>query len=148
MRNPTFLVLRVSLERAIEIAVNCHRGQTDKSGKPYILHPLWLMQQFSDSETMMVAVLHDAVEDSPLTLADLEAEGFPASVVQAVDAMTRRENESYSDYIQRVQADPIARRVKQADLEHNMDLRRLNNVSAQDLKRLEKYHNTWRKLRS
>lgn len=136
-----------TLERAIELAVAAHRGQTDKAGRPYILHPLWLMQQFEDMDAMMVAVLHDAVEDSSLTLAALSAEGFDPAIVEAVDAMTNRESESYDDYISRVQANPIALRVKLADLEHNMDMRRMAQVHDRDLARLEKYHRTWSKLK-
>ena len=135
-----------TLERAIEISVAAHRDQTDKAGRPYILHPLWLMHQFEDIEAMIVAVLHDAVEDSDLTLADLSDEGFTPIIVKAIDAMTHREAESYDDYIHRLKAQPIARRVKLADLEHNMDVRRMARVHDRDLARLEKYHKTWRKL--
>lgn len=135
-----------TLEKAIEIAVKAHAGQTDKAGRPYILHPLWLMHQFEDMDAMMVAVLHDAVEDSSLTLADLSGEGFLPRIVDAVDAITNREEESYEAYIQRVQAHPIALRVKLADLEHNMDIRRMTQIHQRDLARLEKYHKTWKKL--
>ena len=137
----------MTLERALELAVAAHRGQTDKAGRPYILHPLWLMQQFEDLAAMMVAVLHDAVEDSDLTLDDLSAEGFAPAIVEAVDAITHREAESYEDYIRRLQANPVALRVKLADLEHNMDMRRMGQVHDRDLVRLEKYHRTWRRLK-
>ncbi|MFK7844261.1 MAG: GTP pyrophosphokinase [Rhodothermales bacterium] len=136
-----------TLEKAIEIAVNAHAGQTDKAGRPYVLHPLWLMHQFEDMDAMMVAVLHDAVEDSSLTLGDLSGEGFPSHIVDAVDAITNREGELYESYIQRVQAHPIALRVKLADLEHNMDIRRMAQIRDRDLARLDKYHKTWKKLR-
>ena len=136
-----------TLERAIELALDAHRGQTDKAGRPYILHPLHLMQQFEDQETMMAAVLHDAVEDADLTLEDLLQEGFSADVVRAVDALTHREEESYDDYITRVQTHPIARLVKLADLEHNMDIRRMSKVRDRDLARIDKYHKTWQKLK-
>ncbi len=136
-----------TLERAIELAVEAHKGQTDKAGRPYILHPLWLMQQFEDLDAMLVAVLHDSVEDSDLTLADLSREGFAPGVIAGIDAMTRRKTESYDDYIYRVQAHPIACRVKLADLEHNLDVRRMTQIQNHDLRRLEKYHQTWRKLK-
>ena len=136
-----------TLEKAIEIAVKAHAGQTDKAGRPYILHPLWLMHQFDDPDTMMVAVLHDSVEDSNLTLADLSGEGFPPRIVDAVDAITNRKGESYEAYIHRVQAHPIALRVKLADLEHNMDIRRMTQIHQHDLARLDKYHKTWKNLR-
>ena len=136
-----------NLERAIELAVQAHRGQTDKAGRPYILHPLYLMQQFEDQEAMMVAVLHDSVEDSDLTLDDLAREGFSSGVLAAVDAITHRDGEAYDDYIKRVQTHPTARLVKLADLEHNMDVRRMSTVHDRDLARLDKYHKTWQHLK-
>ncbi len=136
-----------TLERAIEIAVEAHRGQTDKAGQPYILHPLWLMQQFEDTEARIIAVLHDAVEDSDLSVAKLSSEGFDPKIVKAIDALTHRDDESYDDYINRVQTHPTALLVKLADLEHNMDVRRISQVQQRDLARLEKYHKTWHKLR-
>ena len=136
-----------TLEKAIEIAAQAHVGQKDKSGQPYILHPLWLMQQFEEIEFQMVAVLHDVVEDSAFTLDDLTSAGFAPAVVAGVDAMTRRSDETYKAYIDRVQAHPIALRVKLADLEHNMDVRRLGRFQPKDHDRLEKYHQTWRKLK-
>ena len=129
-----------TLERAIELAVKAHFGQLDKAGMPYILHPLWLMYQFETLEMMITAVLHDTIEDSELSLADLRREGFSAPIIEAVDALTHRASESYDAYLQRVQENAIARRVKLADLEHNMDLRRIDQVTHADLKRLEKYH--------
>ena len=136
-----------TLNRAIEIAVAAHRGQTDKAGRPYILHPLWLMQQFEDEDAMIVSILHDVVEDSAFTLADLSSEGFAPDVVRAIDAISRRVDESYEEYVSRVRAHPVARRVKLADLEHNMDLRRMGRIDDRDLERLGKYHETWRKMK-
>ena len=136
-----------TLERAIELAVQAHRGQMDKAGRPYILHPLHLMQQFEDQEAMIVAVLHDSVEDSDLTLETLAREGFSSNILAAVDAITHREGEAYNDYIKRVQTHPIARLVKLADLEHNMDVRRMSKVHDRDLARLDKYHKTWQQLK-
>lgn len=136
-----------TLEKAIEIAVNAHRGQTDKAGRPYILHPLHLMQQFEELDTMMVAVLHDSVEDSDLTLDDLTVAGFSSDVVGAIDALTHRAGESYDQYLQRVQSHPLATRVKLADLQHNMDIRRMSEMHERDLERLAKYHKAWRTLR-
>lgn len=136
-----------NLERAIEIAVAAHRNQTDKAGQPYILHPLRLMLQFEDEAARMAAILHDSVEDSALTLEALREEGFAPTIIGAVDALTKRENEPYDQYIRRVEAHPIARRVKLADLEHNMDIRRIGDIQERDLSRLKKYHQTWQNLR-
>jgi (p)ppGpp synthase/HD superfamily hydrolase len=136
----------LQLERAIEIAIAAHRGVLDKAGKPYILHPLSLMLRFRDLDAMITAVLHDTVEDSALTLDMLRAEGFSDAVVGAVNALTRRENESYDEFISRLSSDSIGRQVKLADLEHNMDLRRLSTLDAMDLERVEKYHRAWVQL--
>ena len=135
------------IERAIEIAASAHRGDVDKAGQPYILHPLLLMLEFQDLEAMIVAVLHDTVEDSPLTLGDLKGEGFSNAVVAAIDALTRRDDESYEAFISRLSSNPLARRVKLADLEHNMDVRRLGSLTSNDLERLDKYHRAWLELR-
>jgi (p)ppGpp synthase/HD superfamily hydrolase len=134
------------LERAIEIAVRAHRGAVDKAGRPYILHPLSLMFGFHDPDAMIAAVLHDTVEDSDVTLGKLKAEGFPEAVVAAVDALTRREDESYEEFISRLSSNSLARRVKLADLEHNMDLRRIQSLSSKDLERIDRYHRSWREL--
>lgn len=134
------------LERAIAIAVQAHAGQQDKNGAPYILHPLRMMLRQRTAEEMMVAVLHDVVEDSEWTLDGLRAEGFPETVVHAVDCLTRRDGESYDDFLVRSQSDPLARHIKLADLEDNMDLKRLATLREQDLARLQKYHRAWRKL--
>jgi len=136
-----------NLERAIKIAASAHCGDVDKAGDPYILHPLSLMLQFDDLDEMIVAVLHDTVEDSPLTLGDLKKEGFSNAVVTAVDALTRREAESYEEFISRLSSNSLARQVKLADLEHNMDVRMLESLTSNDLERIAKYHRSWRELR-
>jgi (p)ppGpp synthase/HD superfamily hydrolase len=135
------------LERAIEISASKHRGAVDKAGQPYILHPLSLMLEFDDRDAMIAAVLHDTVEDSALTLGDLKGEGFSDAVVVAVDALTRRDDESYEEFVSRLSSNPLARRVKIADLEHNMDVRRLESLGSKDLERIAKYHRSWRELR-
>lgn len=135
-----------TLERAIEIAVEAHRGHVDKAGDPYVLHPLAVMLRFRDPDARIVAVLHDAVEDSNLALADLQAGGFSDAVVAAVDALTRRDGESYGEFIARLRPNPLARRVKLADLEHNMDLRRIASPTSEDLERIARYHRWWVEL--
>ncbi len=135
-----------TLERAIEIAVAAHRDQHDRAGRPYILHPLRLMLQFEDLDAMIVAVLHDTVEDSDLSLQDLSGEGFASHIIEALDALTRRQDEPYEAFVHRSRAHPLARRVKLADIEHNLDVRRLKQIRASDLERIEKYHRAWRTL--
>jgi len=135
------------LERAIEIAVHAHAGQKSKDGSPYILHPLRLMTRMATDEERMTAVLHDSVEDSDLTLEDLRREGFPEAVLEAVRLMTHEAGIGYEDYVERLKSNPIARRVKVADLEDNSDIRRLSGIEEKDMERLRKYHRAWQILR-
>ena len=107
-----------TLERAIEIARKAHEGQVDKAGAPYIGHPLRVMDRVPE-EAKIAAVLHDVVEDSSVTLSDLRAEGFPESVVEAVEALTKRPGETYELFILRAASNDIARTVKLADLHDN-----------------------------
>lgn len=132
-----------TLEDAIAIAAQAHRGQKDKAGAPYLLHPLRLMLGMSSEAAMMAAVLHDVVEDTDWTLERLREQGFPSDVLAAVECLTRREGEGYEEFIERVRKDSIARQVKVADLEDNMNMRRMDRISPKDLERLEKYHRAW-----
>lgn len=107
------------LRNAIAMAALAHGGQVDKVGAPYIFHPIRVASTFSDEISQTVAVLHDVIEDTYVTLADLDAH-FPQTVVNAVDALTRREGEAYEDFILRAGRNPIARLVKIADLRDNL----------------------------
>lgn len=127
------------LERAILAAARAHMGQWDKGGQPYILHPLRVMLGCGCEEEKTVTVLHDTLEDTPLTAADLAAEGFPPEVVEAVLCLTRGEGEDYVAYIERVCGNRLAARVKLADLADNMDLNRLPGLGERDFRRLERY---------
>jgi len=131
------------LERAIQIAVNAHAGQKGKDGTPYILHPLRLMMKVQTEEEKMIAVLHDVVEDTDVTLADLQREGFPAAVLNAVELLTHDADTPYEDYVQQIKTNPLAKTVKLADLEDNSDIRRLSGIEEKDLQRLKKYHRAW-----
>lgn len=134
------------IEKAIALALEAHRGQSDKAGKPYILHPLRLALKFENEEEMVVAVLHDVVEDSDLTLQDLSDLGFSNTVTDAIGCISKAPGESYDGFISRVLSNEIARRVKIEDIKDNLDLTRLQNVSEEDLKRVKKYHRALRKL--
>lgn len=105
---------------AIELASKAHYLTEDKQGKPYIFHPLRVMMQFSDEDAQIVGVLHDVIEDSDFKLADLEAMGFSETVIDAIDAITNRKDRSYADYLAKVQQNPLALRVKMADIADNM----------------------------
>ncbi len=107
------------IERAILLATNLHRGQVDKSGNAYILHPLRVMLGFSDDLEMIVAVLHDVMEDCGYGVHEL-VDSFGREVADAVEALTRREDETYADFILRAKANPIARKVKIADIRDNL----------------------------
>lgn len=136
------------LEDAILLAVQSHRGARDKAGQPYILHPLRMMLRLDTDEERMAAVLHDVVEDTGVTLADLREAGYPEAVVEAVDHLTARGGETYEEFIRRAARNPIARKVKLADLEDNMDVRRLGPLTPKDLERLERYRQSWNWLRT
>jgi (p)ppGpp synthase/HD superfamily hydrolase len=135
------------LEKAITIAVEAHRGQKDRYGDPYILHPLRVMARVQTATEKITAILHDVVEDSRWTFSDLEKEGFPRQVLDALDCVTKRDGEAYEDFVKRSASNPMARTVKLADLEDNMDVRRLPEVADKDRERLQKYLNAWRTLR-
>lgn len=128
-----------TLERAIEIAAHAHAGQRDKAGQPYILHPLKVMLRVESAEEMMAAVLHDVVEDTSVRLDQLVAEGFPASVIEAVDALTKRPGESRIEAAGRAKANAIARAVKLADNAENMNLGRIASPTEKDFARLKEY---------
>ena len=129
-----------TLERAIHLASEHHSGQVDKAGHPYILHPLRVMLQVKTVDERIVAVLHDTIEDTSLTLEDLQQEGFSAVVVEAIQCLTKKPHEPYEQFIDRIKDNALARRVKQADIRDNMDLSRLPAVTEKDLQRMKKYH--------
>lgn len=145
-----------TLEDAIVLATNAHRGQKDRADLPYILHPLSVMLNLdpSDEKALIVAVLHDVVEDTNVTLDELQEKGYSEEIVRAVEALTKKIDpgaagtgfydekgtEKYSHFILRVKENPLATKVKIADLKHNADLGRLPKVEAYDLKRLDRYN--------
>lgn len=136
-----------TVEDALALAVEAHRGQKDKAGQTYILHPLRVMMRLETDAERTVALLHDVVEDTPWTLEKLRAAGYPEEVLSALDALTRRDGETYEAFIERVRPHALARRVKLADLEDNMDVRRLAAVTPKDAERLARYRAAWARLR-
>lgn len=136
----------MNLQRAIEIAVEAHRNQSDKAGAPYILHPLRVMMSVDTEEERIVAVLHDVVEDGPgWTFERLVAEGFPASVVDALRLVTKRpedqgdDEESYLRFVRRTLSNAVARRVKIADIRDNLNATRLKELTERDRLRMNRY---------
>ncbi|MEG1254591.1 hypothetical protein [Clostridium sp.] len=137
-----------NLEKAISIAVKAHENQKDKSGTPYILHPLHVMMKMKTEEEKIVGVLHDVVEDTAYTLESLKNEGFSYEIIEAIDCLTKRKDEDYLNYINKVASNTIATKVKIQDLEHNMDLKRLNDIKEEDILRIvNNYKPAWDKLK-
>ncbi len=128
-----------TLERAIALAAQAHAGQVDKAGQPYILHPLRVMLSVTGSSERMAAVLHDVVEDTAITFDDLRSEGFPEDVITAIEALTKHPGETRLAAAQRAVVNPIARRVKLADVADNMDLSRIAEPTPKDYERLQEY---------
>ena len=126
-------------KKALKLCFTAHKDQTDKSGMPYVFHPFHLAEQMPDEDTTIVALLHDVIEDTPYTLDDLRAMGFNEQVLDALALMTHDKRIPYMDYVEKIKGNKIARTVKLADLTHNSDLSRLNNVDEKDMKRIEKY---------
>ena len=112
------------LDRAIELAKTAHEGQVDKGGHPYIDYQLRVRNNVETVEQKIVAVLHDAVEDSNLRLKDLRTEGFSEVIVEAIAAIAKREGEKRKDYLKRVMDNPLTLRVKIADMSDNADISR------------------------
>jgi (p)ppGpp synthase/HD superfamily hydrolase len=131
---------------AVSLATEAHKGQYDKSGAFYIQHSLRIMHRMNTRTEQIVGVLHDIIEDTPITLQGLQEKGYSPEVIDALDCLTKREGENYDEFIMRCRANPIALKVKIADLEDNMDIRRLDKVTASDLERLNRYLVAWRYL--
>lgn len=133
------------LAKALEIAIKAHKGVVGKDGLDYVFHPITVALKCNTNDEKVVALLHDVIEDTPMTLDDLRKEGFPDYIVEAVDAITRRKPAESNGaarwkYIERCKANPIARVVKIADLEHNSDLSRIQNPTEKMKRRiLEEY---------
>ncbi len=139
--------LKIILDRAKAIATSAHEGQVDKAGKPYIEHPMRVMNMGKTVEEKIAGVLHDVVEDSDWTFEMLEKEGIPKDVMDALRCVTKlSEDEDYNHFIERVKTNPLAVKVKLNDLKDNMDITRLGEVTEKDLARLNKYIRAYRQL--
>lgn len=136
----------VLIEMALQRALSAYMGKVDKAGMPYILHTLRLMARFTDPFEQAVSLLHDVIEDSDTTAEDLLNEGFPEFVVEVVVILSRRRGESYADFIERICLNPLARKIKLADIEDNLNVLRLASLGESDLRRVSKYHQAWKRL--
>jgi (p)ppGpp synthase/HD superfamily hydrolase len=142
-----------NLECAIALAVEAHSGQTDKAGEPYILHPLRVMFSLDSEQERICAILHDVVEDSAVTFEDLEQRGFSAEIIDALRALTKLPEESgadegYRSFVERAASNPIARKVKMADLEDNLNVLRLETFGEKDAQRVARYLRAMHYLRA
>ncbi|VAW82340.1 hypothetical protein MNBD_GAMMA12-949 [hydrothermal vent metagenome] len=131
------------IENSLTIALQAYKGQTDKAGAAYILHPLRLMSKMDTEEEMAVALLHDVIEDSEMTADDLLQGGIPATVVSAVQDLTKVRGESYEKFIDRVLTNKLASKIKKADIEDNINVLRLRSITNEDFQRVAKYHKAW-----
>lgn len=126
-------------KKAMKIAFEAHKEQTDKSGLPYIYHLIHLAEQMDDEDSIIVALLHDVVEDTDWTLEKLKEEGFSDAVIEALSYITHDKSVPYMEYVMRIAEDSIAKKVKLADLKHNSDLTRLDFIDEKAKTRVEKY---------
>lgn len=133
-------------KKAIKLMFEKHKDQVDKSGMPYVFHPFHLAEQMDDEETTITALLHDIVEDTDTTFEDLRKLGFSDNVINALKLMTHDKNVDYFEYVKNISKNPIARKVKIKDLEHNMDTSRLDEVTDKDLERVKKYKKCYKYL--
>lgn len=126
-------------KKALNFCFEAHKNQVDKSGQPYVFHPFHLAEQMEDEATVCTALLHDVVEDTKYTFEDISEAGFSEEIINALKLLTHDENVPYMDYVALIKENPVAKAVKLADLKHNSDLSRLNEVTEKDLRRREKY---------
>lgn len=124
--------------KAMIIAYNAHKNQVDKSGVPYIYHPIHVAEQMDTEEECVVALLHDVVEDTDVTFEQLESE-FPSEIIDILKLLTKTKNIDYYEYINKIKENAVARKAKIADIKHNLDRSRLDVITDKDIKREEKY---------
>ena len=134
-------------EKAMQIAIKVHKGQLDKGGNDYINHPVRVERKCTCQEDRLVALLHDTIEDGNIASEYLLLVGFSQEVVDAVLSVSRKRGEDYFEFIQRCKDNPIGRRVKICDLEDNMDITRLKELTEKDIERLKKYHKAYNILK-
>ena len=135
---------------ALRIAIRAHEGQKDKSGREYVMHPIRVAERCKDPKAKIVALLHDTIEDTVVTAEYLRSQGFPEEIIEGVLSVTKQEGEegeeNYEDFVLRAAKNPLGKEVKLADLEDNMDIRRLKNITDDDVTRLRKYLRAWHLL--
>ena len=127
------------INKVIKFAYDAHHGQIDKAGVPYFCHPFHVAEQMNTEEEVIVALLHDVLEDTDKTETEILSVGVTEKQLEAIKLLTRKDGVSYFEYVENLKLNPIAKRVKMADLAHNSDLSRTVNPTERDFKRIEKY---------
>lgn len=144
------MTLNKLYDLALRIAIRAHEGQKDKSGREYVTHPIRVAERCKDPRAKIVALLHDTIEDTVVTAEFLRSQGFPEEIIEGVLSVTKQEGEegeeNYEDFVLRAAKNPLGKEVKMADLEDNMDIRRLKNITDKDVTRLRKYLRAWHLL--
>ena len=133
------MIYTANTKKALKLCFDAHKNQVDKSGMPYVFHPFHLAEQMETEETIIVALLHDVIEDTEYTIEDLIEEGFDKTVVDAVALMTHADGVDYMQYIAAIKQNPIAKAVKLADLRHNSNISRLDVIDEKAYERRKKY---------
>lgn len=133
------MIYTAMTKSALKLMYKQHEGQVDRAGIPYVFHPFHLAERMDDEISTTVALLHDVVEDTDMTFDRLKEYGYPSVVIDALKCLTHDPKVDYFDYVKNIGTNPIATKVKIADLEHNSDLSRLKKVTDKDLQRVEKY---------
>ncbi|MBQ9703027.1 MAG: GTP pyrophosphokinase [Clostridia bacterium] len=133
-------------KKALKLCFDTHKDQVDKSGMPYVFHPFHLAEQMDDEMSTVCALLHDVVEDSEMTFDGLSDMGFPSEVIEVLRLLTHEDEVPYMDYVREIKNNPGARKVKLADLKHNSDSTRVDQVDDRMLRRWEKYREAIRIL--
>ncbi len=128
--------------KAMQIAYKAHFEQLDVSGVPYIFHPYHVAEQMNDELTVCAALLHDVIEDTDITLEELE-KNFPAKIIDVLKLLTHKKGEDYFEYIKRIKKNPAAKAVKLADIAHNCDFSRVNANNSVSQDRLEHWRNKY-----
>lgn len=133
------MIYTKNTKKAMKIAYDKHAGQYDKSGIPYIYHPIHIAEQMDDENSTIVALLHDVLEDTNTTIDEIKKYEFDIKVLEALKTLNHSKNLDYFEYIKLVSQNEIAKKVKIADLMHNLDISRLSKVTQKDLDRVKKY---------
>ena len=126
-------------KKALKLCFEAHKDQVDKTGLPYVFHPFHLAEEMTDEISTVCALLHDVIEDAEYTFRDLSEMGFPEEVIRVLGLLTHEDGVPYMEYVERISHDPVATRVKLADLRHNSDTTRMDEMDEWAVRRNEKY---------